>query len=78
MAKLHFYYSAMNAGKSAILLQSAYNYKEKGMNTLLYSSGKDIRYGVGMISSRIGLSKIATIIDEDFNLYLYTLEKKKK
>jgi len=55
MSKLYFYYSAMNAGKSTVLLQSAYNYNERGMDTLLFSPSIDTRYGAGKISSRIGL-----------------------
>ena len=55
MAKLHFYYSAMNAGKTTTLLQSNYNYLERGMQTLLLSPKLDDRYGTGKIKSRIGL-----------------------
>ena len=56
MAKLYFYYSAMNAGKSTVLLQSSYNYRERGMRTLLFTPAIDTRYGSGRIESRIGLS----------------------
>src|SRR6478672_11980712 len=56
MAKLHFYYSAMNAGKTTTLLQSAYNYHERGMRTLLLTPSVDDRQGVGVVASRIGLS----------------------
>ena len=59
MAKLYFYYSAMNAGKSTILLQSSHNYHERGMRTLLLTPGIDERAGAGKIASRIGLSKDA-------------------
>ncbi|TAL71354.1 MAG: thymidine kinase [Rhodanobacter sp.] len=55
MAKLYFYYSAMNAGKTTTLLQSAYNYHERGMRTLILSPALDNRYGAGMVASRIGL-----------------------
>ncbi len=55
MAKLYFYYSSMNAGKSTALLQSSYNYRERGMNTLVLAPLLDDRYGVGKVSSRIGL-----------------------
>ena len=55
MAKLYFYYSAMNAGKSTTLLQSSYNYQERGMSTLLLTPEIDQRAGVGKIASRIGL-----------------------
>src|SRR5438477_3681608 len=56
MAKLFFYYSAMNAGKTTTLLQSAYNYHERGMRTLILSPALDDRYGEGVVGSRIGLS----------------------
>jgi len=55
MAKLYFYYSSMNAGKSTSLLQSSYNYQERGMNTLVLAPKLDNRYGVGKVTSRIGL-----------------------
>jgi len=56
MAKLYFYYSAMNAGKTTTLLQSAYNYSERGMRPLLLTPAIDTRFGEGVIASRIGLS----------------------
>ena len=71
MAKLYFYYSAMNAGKSTILLQSAYNYNERGMDTLLFTPALDSRYERGKIHSRIGLSADAVMFDDSFNLYHY-------
>ncbi|HEX7732493.1 MAG TPA: thymidine kinase [Rhodanobacter sp.] len=55
MAKLYFYYSAMNAGKTTTLLQSAYNYHERGMRTLILTPMLDNRYGEGVVASRIGL-----------------------
>jgi thymidine kinase len=55
MAKLYFYYSAMNAGKTTTLLQSAYNYHERGMRTLILTPALDNRYGDGVVASRIGL-----------------------
>ena len=55
MAKLYFYYSTMNAGKSTILLQSSYNYRERGMNTLILLPEIDTRGGAGKVSSRIGI-----------------------
>jgi thymidine kinase len=63
MAKLYFYYSAMNAGKSTALLQAAYNYEERGMHPLLLTPELDSRYGVGKITSRIGLSADATVFN---------------
>ena len=58
MAKLYFYYSTMNAGKSTSLLQSSHNYRERGMRTLVYTAGVDQRGG-GKVHSRIGLSSEA-------------------
>ena len=55
MAKVYFYYASMNAGKSTVLLQSSYNYRERGMRTLLFTPTIDTRYGTGRIESRIGL-----------------------
>ena len=68
MAKLHFYYSTMNAGKSTTLLQSDYNYRERGMNTLLFTPSIDNRFGVGKISSRIGLQADALRYDQTTDL----------
>ena len=69
MARIHFIYSTMNAGKSTALLQTNFGYLEKGMNTLLYTSEKDNRYGDSEIVSRIGLkSKAETFKDSD-NLF---------
>ena len=59
MAQLYFYYSAMNAGKSTALLQSSYNYQERGMRTVVYTAEIDDRFGAGKVSSRIGLSSPA-------------------
>jgi thymidine kinase len=55
MAKMYFYYSSMNAGKSTALLQSSYNYRERGMNTLVLAPNLDDRYGSGKVTSRIGI-----------------------
>lgn len=68
MAKLYFYYSAMNAGKSTILLQSSYNYRERGMNTLILAPEIDDRSSVGKVSSRIGLESEATTFNTADNL----------
>lgn len=59
MAKLHFYYSAMNAGKTTTLLQSSYNYQERGMETLIFTPAIDHRFGTGKVTSRIGLQSDA-------------------
>ncbi|HIE78527.1 MAG TPA: thymidine kinase [Candidatus Thioglobus sp.] len=65
MAQLYFYYSSMNAGKSTSLLQSAYNYKEQGMNPMILSAAIDDRYGVGKVTSRIGLEAGAHLFCTD-------------
>ena len=67
MASLHFKYSAMNSGKSSTLLQIAYNYEELGMKVKLFTFAGDNRYGVGKISSRIGLQRDADLFDADTN-----------
>jgi thymidine kinase len=68
MSKVYFYYSAMNAGKSTVLLQSSYNYQERGMRTLLFMPVMDTRAGHGRIVSRIGLSSDAIALQEQDNL----------
>ena len=68
MAKLYSYYAAMNAGKSTTLLQSAHNYEERGLNVLLFTPKLDDRYGVGKITSRIGLEREAQIFDRETDL----------
>ena len=69
MAKLYFYYSSMNAGKSTSLLQSAYNYQERGMTPLLLTAEIDNRYSVGKVTSRIGLEAAAHLFNQDNNLF---------
>ncbi|MCP4881152.1 MAG: thymidine kinase [Gammaproteobacteria bacterium] len=68
MAQLYFYYSSMNAGKSTSLLQSAYNYQEMGMHAFLMTAALDDRYGVGAITSRIGLSERADLFSNSTDL----------
>ena len=76
MAKLYFYYSAMNAGKTTTLLQSAHNYRERGMRVLIFTPALDDRAGkAGTVASRIGLQAqgvpfdarddLAARVDED-------------
>ncbi len=72
MAKLYFYYSAMNAGKSTTLLQSAHNYEERGMRVLLMTPRLDQRTGDGVIGSRIGLKRNAFAFEPDSDLLLKT------
>lgn len=68
MAQLYFYYSAMNAGKSTALLQSSYNYQERGMRSLVYTAEIDDRFGAGKVSSRIGLSSPAKLFNNGTDL----------
>lgn len=69
MAKLYFYYSAMNAGKTTTLLQSAHNYAERGMRTLILTPRLDDRYGQGVVASRIGLRAQGTVFERDDDLF---------
>ncbi len=68
MAKLYFYYSAMNAGKTTTLLQSAHNYRERGMRVAILTPRLDHRAGSGVVASRIGLQAEATAFDHDTDL----------
>ncbi len=68
MAKLYFYYSAMNAGKTTTLLQSAHNYRERGMRVAILTPRLDHRAGHGVVASRIGLQAEATAFDHDTDL----------
>lgn len=69
MAQLYFYYSTMNAGKSTHLLQSAYNYSERNLRSLLYTAKLDDRFEQGKIASRIGLHADASLFDENTQLF---------
>lgn len=69
MAQMYFYYSAMNAGKSTTLLQSSFNYQERGMTPVIFTAALDDRYGIGKVSSRIGLQAEAQLFKADTNLY---------
>jgi thymidine kinase len=69
MAKLYFYYASMNAGKSTNLLQADFNYRERGMRTLLFTAGAHDRGGKGVIDSRIGLKANAIPFDEATDLH---------
>jgi thymidine kinase len=69
MAKLYFYYAAMNAGKSTNLLQADFNYRERGMETMLWTAAHDDRAGGGVIGSRIALSAPAHIYAPETDLF---------
>ncbi|HYC71648.1 MAG TPA: thymidine kinase [Opitutaceae bacterium] len=69
MSKVYFYYSAMNAGKSTVLLQSSYNYHERGMRTLVFAPTIDTRAGAGRVKSRIGLEAQALPLPPEENVF---------
>lgn len=69
MAKLYFHYATMNAGKSTMLLQAAYNYRERGMNTLLFIAGHFRKGDSGAISSRIGLEAQAEMFRDGDDMF---------
>jgi thymidine kinase len=69
MAKLYFHYSTMNAGKSTLLLQASYNYRERGMDTYLLTAKLDHRAGEGTIASRIGIASEADTFAPGEDLY---------
>ncbi|WP_434290922.1 thymidine kinase [Celeribacter sp. SCSIO 80788] len=69
MAKLYFQYSTMNAGKSTLLLQASYNYRERGMDTYLITAKFDKRAGEGRIGSRIGIGSEADTFEEGEDLF---------
>ena len=69
MAKLYFYYAAMNAGKSTTLLQADFNYRERGMETMLWTAAHDDRAGTGTIGSRIALSAPAATYSPEIDLF---------
>ena len=80
MAQLYYRYSTKNAGKSIELIKVAYNYEERGKNVLTLVPSVDDRYGVGLITSRIGVQREALIVKDDTNilsLYLRENEKRK-
>jgi len=78
MAKLYFYYAAMNAGKSTTLLQADFNYRERGMETMLWTASHDDRAGSGMISSRIAISSPAHTYSPEVDLFDAIGEELKK
>ena len=75
MAKLYFYYSTMNAGKSTILLQAAYNYRERGMEPFLITAKLDDRAGHPKIVSRIGIEEKAQLFDLNDDLFIMIKEE---
>ena len=73
MAKLYFYYASMNAGKSTTLLQADFNYRERGMRTMLWTAALDDRSQGKPIASRIGLEADARLFDRDTDLFAEVL-----
>ena len=69
MAQLYFYYSTMNAGKSTHLLQSSYNYQERGLETLLFTAQIDDRFAKGKVSSRLGIHADALLFDDNTDIF---------
>ncbi|KAE8178812.1 thymidine kinase [Photobacterium carnosum] len=69
MAQMYFYYSAMNAGKSTTLLQSSFNYRERGMTPIIFTAAIDDRFGKGKVSSRIGLQEDAELFNSTDDFY---------
>jgi thymidine kinase len=69
MAKLYFYYAAMNAGKSTTLLQADFNYRERGMETMLWTAALDDRAGEGRIASRLDIGAEAHSFDAGTDLF---------
>jgi len=78
MAKLYFSYSAMNAGKSTILLQASHNYQERGMKTILLTAALDRRHGKGRIGSRIGLSADAFVFSNTTDMVALVSDHRKQ
>jgi thymidine kinase len=78
MAKLYFYYAAMNAGKSTTLIQADFNYRERGMETMLWTAAHDDRSGVGTIGSRVALSAPAHSYDDNVDLFVAVGDELKK
>src|SRR5206468_12828948 len=78
MAKLYFYYAAMNAGKSTTLLQADFNYRERGLETMLWTAAHDDRSGAGTIGSRIALSAPAHSYSPEVDLFAAVADELKK
>jgi thymidine kinase len=78
MAKLYFYYAAMNAGKSTTLIQADFNYRERGMQTMLWTAAHDDRSGAGTIGSRVALSAPAHTFSPDIDLFATVSDELKR
>ncbi len=78
MAQLYYRYSTMNAGKSIELIKVAYNYEERGKRVLVLTPSVDDRFGIGVIASRIGVTREAVAINEDTNILELFMKENKK
>ena len=78
MAQLYYRYSTMNAGKSIELIKVAYNYEERGKHVMTLVPAVDNRFGIGVITSRIGLQREAMVIHEDTNVFELFLRENAK
>ena len=78
MAKLYFIYGAMGSGKTIDLLKTAYNYEERGQHVLIFTSKIDDRFGIGKVTTRVGLQHEAVAIYEDMDIYQYVLKYPQK
>jgi thymidine kinase len=78
VAKLYFYYAAMNAGKSTTLIQADFNYRERGMETMLWTAAHDDRSGAGVIGSRVALSAPAHMYKADVDLFEAVADEHKR
>jgi len=79
MAQLYYRYSTMNAGKSIEVIKVAYNYEERGKRALILVPAVDNRYGVGVVTSRVGLQREATMVNDETNiLELFMRENEKE
>ncbi|HML39014.1 MAG TPA: thymidine kinase [Bacillota bacterium] len=78
MAQLYYRYSTMNAGKSIELIKVAYNYEERGKRVLVFTPSVDDRFGVGVIASRIGVTREAIAINDDTNILEVFMKESKK
>lgn len=78
MAQLYYRYSTMNAGKSIELIKVAHNYEERGKKVLALMPGVDNRYGVGLITSRIGIQREAIVVNDDTDILALFLKENKE
>jgi len=78
VAQLYYRYSTMNAGKSIELIKVAHNYEERGKKVLALMPGVDNRYGVGLITSRIGIQREATVVNDDTDILALFLKENKE